>query len=80
LYEKSTIATSRPVTSGGGFPAFGERQRKPAPGDTERFVSMLQRRKLRRTDHEQKHAQYHKSGLNGPRAVARRLRKMGVES
>jgi hypothetical protein len=61
-------------------PAFGDRQRKPAPGDIERFESIVHRRKLRRTEHEQKHAQYHKNGLNGPRALARRRRKMGIES
>jgi DNA-binding transcriptional LysR family regulator len=33
---------------------------------------MLRRRALRIAKHETKHAQYHKSSLNGPRALARR--------
>jgi hypothetical protein len=56
-----------------------ERQRKPAPGDIERFARMLQRRTLRGTKHEQRHAQYVTNGLNGPRALARRRRQMGIQ-
>jgi hypothetical protein len=40
----------------------------------------LQRRALRRAKHEAKHAEYRKNGLNGPRALARRRRKMGLSS
>jgi hypothetical protein len=53
-------------------------RRKLLPEELASAARVLQRRAIRAAKHEAKHVQYHKNGLNGPRALARRRLQKGL--